>query len=103
VLYSGKQIVSKIKGHIRKRGGAYPAWVVGVSRNARKELFNQHGVRKDKDRWIFMHAQSPSVARRVKAYLMDKLGILGRTSVEDKTADFVYAYKKVAHTRQASG
>lgn len=99
MLYTGKQIVDTIKTHIRKRGGTYPAWVVGVSVDAHKKLFNQHGVRRKKDRWILMHARSASVARRVKAYMIKTLGTLGRTSSEEKEGDFVYAYRKTEHTQ----
>jgi hypothetical protein len=100
MLYSGKQIVSTIKQHIKKRGGAYPTWVVGVSANARKQMFEGHGVRRKLDRWILMHAQSPTAARRVWAYLSTRLGIRAVTASDDKTADFVYVYRQMAHTKQ---
>ena len=53
------------------------------------------------DRWILIHAESARVARHVKSYLIDKLGIMGnKTAPEDETAaDFVYAYKKSERTR----
>ena len=99
MLYSGKQIVSRIKGHIRKRGGAYRAWIVGISADARDQLFKQHGVLQKGDRWILVHAESSSVAKKVKSYLINKLGIAAGKAAEEKAADFVYAYKKSANTR----
>jgi hypothetical protein len=101
MLYTGKQIVKRIKSHIKNRGGAYPTWVVGVSSNARSHLFKTHGVHKKVDRWILLHAESARVARNVKAYLMDKLGIIGNkaASGEEEGADFVYAYRKSERTR----
>jgi hypothetical protein len=101
MLYTGKQIVKKIKSHIKNRGGTYASWVVGVSSDARSRLFKKHGVEKKVDRWILIHAESARVARHVKSYLIDKLGIMGnKTAPEDEAAaDFVYAYKKSERTQ----
>lgn len=100
MLFSGKQIVSKVRGHIKKRGGAPPAWVVGISADARKALFARHGVNRKTDRWILLHAESASIARKVKEYLMRKIGVAGGAQAEDDTAaDFVYAYKRSLRTR----
>ena len=101
MLYSGKDIVRKIRRHIKSRGGPYPSWIVGVSSDARGHLFKKHGVSRKEDRWILMHAVSAQVARKVKSYLMRKLGIAGNSAAEgeDMTADFVYAYRKSERTR----
>jgi hypothetical protein len=99
MLYSGKQIVSRIKSHIRKRGGKYPAWIVGVSKDAREQLFEAHGVRRKGDKWILLHAESSLIARKVRHYLVNKLGIAGAEGLAGKTADFVYAYRKSPNTR----
>jgi hypothetical protein len=74
---------------------------VGVSSNARSHLFKRHGVHERVDRWILLHAESTRVARKVKAYLMDKLGIIGNqtASGEEEGADFVYAYRKSERTK----
>ena len=100
MLYTGKEIVKKIRSHIKNRGGAYPSWVVGVSSDARSHLFKKHGVNKTVDRWILIHAESVRVAKHVKSYLMDKLGIIGNktASGDEEKADFVYAYKKSERT-----
>lgn len=99
MLYSGKQIVGRIKGHIEKRGGGYPAWVVGVSKEPRAHMFSGHGVRKVGDSWILMHAKSCAVARDVQLYLIKKLSLNDATAKEDPLADFVYAYRKSANTK----
>ncbi len=100
MLFTGKQIVARIRGHMRKRGGAPRAWVVGVSADARKALFARHGVNRKTDRWILLHAESASIAHKVKDYLMRKLGVAGGKQAEDDVAaDFVYSYKRSLKTR----
>ena len=99
MLYSGKSIVGRIKGHIKKRGGAYSAWVVGISKEPRGRLFNKHGVRKVGDVWILMHAQTHEVARNVRLYLARKFSLIRGSDSKDPTADFVYAYRKSANTK----
>jgi len=99
MLYSGKQIVSHIKNHVKKRGGAYGFWFVGICKDARTRLFNSHGVHKKGDHWIYAHAESPTVARKVKSYFVKKLGAAGGKDEGDVDKDFVYAYRKNAHTK----
>jgi len=99
MLYTGKQIVARVKSHIRRRGGKYNAWFVGVSPDARARLFTKHSVRKKGDCWILVHAESAQVAQKVKRYLVKKLGLAGASEVADMAADFVYAYKKSANTQ----
>ena len=99
MLYSGKTIVGRIKGHIKRRGGANSSWVAGISKKPRVRLFNTHGVRKVGDFWILMHAETHDVARAVRLHLTRKLSLISGSGVEDPKADFVYAYRKSANTK----
>lgn len=99
MMYSGKQIVSRIKTHFKKRGGAYQTWFVGICKNARSRLFTSHGVHKSGDCWIYAHAESPVVARKVKSYFVKRLGTAGEKDPKSQEKDFVYAYRKNAHTK----
>jgi len=99
MLYSGKTIVGRITRHMKKRGGAYSAWVVGISKEPRARLFNMHGVRKVGDAWILMHAETHEAARRVRHYLKRKLSMSAGSGQKDPKADFVYAYRKSANTK----
>lgn len=96
--YTGKQIVSRIKSHVRKRGGLPGKWFIGVSSVPRSTLFDSHSVRRQGDYWILIHATSSKVARKVKAFLAKRLGMAAETVTGEKMADFVYAYRKSAHT-----
>jgi hypothetical protein len=99
MLYSAKQITSRIKAHVKKRGGTYGAWSVGISKEPRAKLFTQHGVRKAVDFWILMHAESAKVAQEVKAYFVDKLGMVEGKGKTDAADDFVYAFRKRANAK----
>lgn len=92
--YSGKQIVSRIRGHIKRRGGAYKTWVVGIDKEPRTQLFTKLGVRRAGDFWILLHAESGAVARKVCSYLVNRIGLRGESPQNDPSADFVYAYLK---------
>ena len=95
----GKQeIINAIKEYIVKGGGGYKAWYVGISKDARDRLFNEHKVREKDDLWIFRTASSSQVAREIEDYFVNTLGTDGATGGGDEAADKVYAYKKAPHT-----
>ena len=99
MLYTSKEVLARIKGHVMRRGGDFAKWFVDVSRDARTRLFQTHGVRRKGDHWIYVHAESPAVAKKVKSYFTETLGASGGRDVNDQSADFVYAYKKNSHTK----
>jgi hypothetical protein len=99
MLYSRNSIIGRIKSHIKRRGGAYSAWVVGMSKEPRGCLFAKHGVRKVGDFWILMHAETHEVARNAWLYLSKKLCLNKAPGLRDLEADFVYAYRKSANTK----
>ena len=92
------QIKEEIKSYIKKCGGNYPTWYVGISEDPRDRLFNQHNVDEKNDYWIFRTASSTDVARRIERYFVDILGTDGGLGGGDVDARAVYAYKKKAHT-----
>lgn len=93
-----QEIISEIDSYIEECGGGYSAWYVGVSKDARDRLFNQHGVKEKGDFWIHRAASSSQIAREVEAHFVNKLGTDGGTGGGDETATMVYAYKKARHT-----
>lgn len=96
---SKQEIITDIRNHILNDGGGYPAWYVGVSKDARARLFNDHGVREQGDRWIYRTANSAQIAREIEDYFINTLGTDGGPGGGDYTANMVYAYKKALHTR----
>jgi len=51
-------ITEEIKAHIRKQGGAYRSWYVGVTSDIEQGLFNDHNVHR-KTIGILSHASTP--------------------------------------------
>jgi hypothetical protein len=97
--YSGKEIVSRIRTHVKKRGGAYGRWFVGVCKDVHGRLFVSHGVHKKGDCWIYAHAESAGVANRVRSYFIKKLGATCENDGGETGVEFVYAYRKSEHTK----
>jgi hypothetical protein len=84
---------------MHQRGGLRKTWVVGIGKEPRERLFTTHRVRKVGDCWILMHAQSVRVARKVRTFLVDVLGLSVGPARDEPAADFVYAYKKSTNTK----
>ena len=94
---SKQEIISKIDGHIKSRGGPYSSWYVGITEDAKRRVFQEHGVDKDKDFYIWLTASSSAIARDVESHFLDE-GCDGGTGGGDDDADIVYAYKKSSRT-----
>lgn len=86
--------ISKIKGHIRDRGGVFKSWLVGTTKRACRQL-GLHGVKRKGDAWIYVRTQSPEIAKKVQSHFVRSFGVEGRNA---QGGDFVYAYKKTART-----
>ena len=93
-----QEIMDDIKTHMQKRGGEHSGWYVGVSKNAKNRLFDDHSVKEKKDVWIYRKADSSQTAREIEDYFVNDLKTDGGTGGGDKTSDMVYAYKKAKHT-----
>lgn len=90
-------ITNEIKNHISEGGGAYSDWYVGISKNPRERLFQDHNVDEKKDAWIIRQAESESIAREIEDYFVNTLKTDGERGGGDNP-DSVYAYKKKSHT-----
>ena len=93
-----EQIKTDIKEHIKKRGGTYSGWYVGIAADPKDRLFNDHGVHENGDAWIYREAESTRAARSVEEYFIDTLGTDGGSGGGGPNTKSVYAYKKNSHT-----
>jgi len=96
---TAKQIAQEILDYIKRCGGLYGSWYVGITSDPQKRLFSEHGVREKGDSWIFRDASSVEEARAIEQYFVNSLGTDGGSGGGDASSRFVYAYKKSAHTR----
>ena len=92
------QIIADIRAHIAKDGAAYSKWYVGITKDAQNRLFNDHGVIKDGDWWIYRQAYNSQSARDVEDYFVNTCATDGGVGGGDEDSTFVYAYKKAPHT-----
>lgn len=93
------QIAQEIDNHIRKCGGGYPGWYVGIASDPRTRLFNDHNVDENNGYWIYHDCGADTSARKVEEYFIGK-GCKGGTGGGDNTSRFVYAYKIRTNTRE---
>ncbi len=93
-----EQIAVEIIDYIRKCGGVFAGWYVGITGDPRGRLFTEHGVLRDADAWIFRPASTASAARSVENYFLHRCGTDGGPGGGDESSTFVYAYRKNAHT-----
>ncbi len=91
-------IKKEIKEYIDKCGGLYSEWYVGIAEDARERLFGDHNVDEDNGSWIYRQSTSAASARRVEEYFIEELGTDGGRGGGNENSDYVYAYKKSAHT-----
>jgi hypothetical protein len=93
-----EDVIQKIEYHIRKNGGAYSVWYVGIATDPTVRLFTIHGVVEKGDAWIYEDCMAETEARKVEGYFLAK-GCDGRTLGGDSSAKYVYVYKKNSYTR----
>lgn len=95
-----QQITLEIKAYIDAQHTVYSNWYVGITNDAEKRLFSEHGVDKDKDYWIFRTADSNADARSIEDYFINQLRTDGGSGGGDYSSTKVYAYLKNSHTRE---
>jgi hypothetical protein len=97
---ASEQIIREILEYIRKGGGAFSDWYVGISQDARTRLFSGHSVNENGDHWIYRQASSSKAAREIEEYFLNRCHTSGGPGGGDDTTDMVYAYKMNAHTTE---
>ena len=87
-----KQVIAAIDAHIKKCGGGYPAWYVGIAADPRDRLFSAHCVSEKGDAWIVRDCGDDATARRVEMAFLNA-GCKGSHGGGDRDTRFAYAYK----------
>ena len=95
-----QRTITNFESYIRKNGGVYRQWYVGVATDPKKRLFNDHNVNEKNDSWIYSdHLGTDAVARMVEDYFLRK-GCIGGPGGGDSSSCYAYAYKINGHTRE---
>ena len=94
------QTINAFETYIRKNGGGYSQWYVGVAANPKERLLFGHNVKEGSDLCLTSnHLGTDTVARNVEQYFLAK-GCKGASGGGDYTARYAYTYKINGHTRQ---
>ena len=96
---SKTSIIEAIEKHVGQCGNEQYGWYVGITNDASRRLFSEHGVDHDRGAWIYRTAYSAQVAREVETYFLAR-GFNGGTGGGDDDADIVYAYKITDSTKE---
>ncbi|MEK7588090.1 MAG: hypothetical protein AAB457_04700 [Patescibacteria group bacterium] len=94
-------VINDIVGYIRRTNTPLTEWYVGIAEDAQARVFEEHGVNKDVDYWIYRECFTVDAARRVEQYVIANYQTDGGSGGGSDASRFVYAYKKERHTREA--
>lgn len=92
-----QQIINDIINFMSQWGGAYGDWYIGITSDSEQRLFNDHGVNRANDAWIYRTANTSDDARSIEQYFIG-LGCDGGSGGGDNTSRIVYVYKKSSRT-----
>lgn len=92
-----EEIKQKISEHMRKYGGSYLDWYVGITSDTETRLFKKHKVNKNKNSWFFIQTDE-QIAKNIGHYFINFLGTDGKTNGIEHP-NYVYVYKKTWHTK----
>lgn len=95
-----ERIIQEIDSYIQKVGGSYHNWYVGIAKDPRSRLFNDHNVSEQYGSWIFCEAFSDASAREVESFFLEQKGTQGGPGGGDEDTRFVYAYRITNTTKE---
>lgn len=93
-------VVNDIVHYIRKTNTPLADWYVGVAEDVQARVFEEHGVNKERDYWIYRECFTAAAARRIEQYFITNCQTDGGSGGGSDASRFVYAYKKELHTRE---
>jgi hypothetical protein len=94
-----QKAIAEIDAYIKKHGGGYPAWYVGIAADPRQRLFTDHSVTEKGGLWIHYDCGNDATARRVEQAFLNA-GCKGGGGGGDQNTRYVYAYKITPSTRE---
>ena len=93
-----EEIKTEIRQFIEEKGGRILDWYVGISSAPEERLFQEHGLIKNNDDWIYRTAESQDEAKRIGKYFAVMIRTDG-AGYGELNASTVYAYRKKPHTK----
>jgi hypothetical protein len=94
-----ENIKSDFRSYIGGHGPGQYGWYIGIAKNARERLFNDHNVN-EKGAWIYDEAIDSTIARQIEVELIKELKTKGGDGGGDFSTKYVYAYKITEYTKE---
>jgi hypothetical protein len=100
MVFSVQQIKYELLGYMKEFDSSFKNWYVGIAREPRRALVEEHLLNLESDHWIYKQALSFTAARAVQRYFLQRLKADGvMATLGDENLDCVYAYHKASHTK----
>jgi hypothetical protein len=87
---SEKETIAKFVDYIKKCGGNFHEWYIGIASDVEKSLFDEHIVDRG-SKWIQADCGSEESAREIVRYFIDNYSMQGGGG--DASTTCVYAYE----------
>lgn len=87
------KIIQEIKDHVRKCGGSFSSWYIGIAEDPKDRLFSEHNVSEKEGIWIYKTTSSSEIARNIEQHFLS-LEMDGGSGGGDYLSKAVYCYKK---------
>jgi len=97
-MKSAVEIVNEIVKYMQQGGTSAREWYVGITNDAKRRLFGEHGVQEQGDPWIFRTALNDAQARIAEDHLINRVGTDGGPGGGGSDCKIVYAYPKQSWT-----
>ena len=98
-----KHIIEQVETHIRKGGGSYADWFIGLSSDPIIPIIevSRHG-RAQNHTFTYVETKSSTVAKAVADHFINQCGVDGRPKPDsDAGCRALYLYKKTEHPTAA--
>lgn len=98
-VYSVQQIKYEFLLYMKGLGGAFGDWYVGAASDPEQVLFEVHGVRSDREPWIYKPALTHRATITIVRYFVEVLHADGRVpDIDDEGATIAFLFRKSAST-----
>lgn len=99
-VYSVQQIKYEFLLYMKGLGGAFDEWYVGAAADPERALFDVHGVRSDREPWIYKPALTNRATITIVRYFVEVLHVDGRVpDIDDEGATIAFLFRKSSATR----
>jgi hypothetical protein len=93
MLLPKDEIIVDIEGQIKKMGGKYTDWYVGIAKDSQEPHFEDHLIEDRNDGFLYREAFTPGCAQEIKDYFVTQREATGDPNSHED-GRIVYAYRK---------